>query len=174
MNPLDLALVLIIAATTVCAAQRKLAGLLVGLGGALLLKPLLLLAQLSPFVGLTLALAFGLGLGFASRYLPPQTKLRAPLRTFAGGVGGFVLGCTLVVAATTALPITRDINDAIVYPPRDAPLSATLQRSHLVSLGRDILLYPLLDREGLISPERRAVLRSLHGLLVARPPWERG
>ena len=174
MNPLDLALVLIIAATTVCAAQRKLAGLLVGLGGVVLLKPLLLLAQLSPFVGLTLALAFGLALGFASRYLPPQTKLRAPLRTLAGGVGGFVLGCALVLAATTALPITRDINDAIVYPPRDAPLSATLQRSHLVGLGRDILLYPLLDREGLISPERRAVLRSLHGLLVARAPWERG
>ena len=174
MNPLDLALVLIIAAATVCAAQRKLTGLFVGLGGVLLLKPLLLASQLSPFIGLALALIFGLALGFSSRYLPPQAKLRAPLRTFAGGVGGFVLGCALVLAATTALPLGRDINNAIIYPPRDAPLNATLQRSQLVHLGRDILLYPLLDREGLISPERRAVLRGLHELLVARPPWERG
>ena len=174
MNPLDLTLVLVIAATTVCAAQRKLIGLLVGVGALLLLKPLLLASQLSPFVGLALALAFGLVAGFSSRWLPPQAKLRAPLRTLAGGVGGFVLGCALVLAAVTALPLGRDINDAIIYPPRDVPLSSVLQRSQLVGLGRDILLYPLLDRDGLVSPERRVVLRSLHGLFVARPPWERG
>ena len=174
MNPLDLALVLVIAATTVCAAQRKFVGLLVGLGGVILLKPLLLTAQLSPFIGLALALVLGLAAGFCSRYLPPQTKLRTPLRTLAGGVGGFVLGSVLVLAATTALPLARDINDAVVYPSRSVPLNATLQRSQLVGVGRDILLYPLLDREGLIPEERRSVLRALHTLLVTRPPWERG
>ena len=174
MNPFDLTLVLVVATTTVCAAQRKLLGLLVGLGGVVALKPLLLVAQLSPFVALALALALGVALGFASRFLPPQTKARAPGRTLAGGVGGFMLGCALVLAAATSLPLARDINDAVVYPARNVPLSATLQRSQLVEVGHDILLYPLLDRQGLISPERRAVLGSLHALFVARPPWERG
>ncbi len=173
MNWVDLIFILIIAAVTALAAQRRLPGLVIGFGGVLLFRPLLLLAQISAPVALVLALLLGLGLGFVLRFYGHKWYLGNVTGSLLGGLGGFLLSLTLVLALVTALPIGRDLNNRIVYPPRTLPLGgAAVAHSTFGELGRDILLYPLLERQGLVPPEQRSVLARLHGFFVVGRPWE--
>ena len=175
MNWVDLIFLLIIAAVTALAAQRRLPGLIIGLGGVLLFRPLLLLAQRSAPAALVLALLVGLGLGFALRFYGHKLHLGNLSGSLLGGLGGFLLSLTLVLALVTALPIGRDLNNRIVYPPRTLPVGgAAVTNSTFGELGRDILLYPLLERQGLFSPAQQGALARLHGFFVVGRPWEGG
>ena len=117
----------------------------------------------------------GLGLGFALRFYGHKWHLGRVWGSLLGGLGGFLLGLTLVLALVTALPIGRDLNNRIVYPPRTLPIGgAAVANSSLGELGRDILLYPLLERQGLIPPARSGTLARLHGFFVVGRPWEGG
>ena len=174
MNWVDLVFILIVAAVTALAARRGPLGLVVGLGGALLYRPLLLLAQRSAPAALLLALLLGLGLGFAGRLYGHKWHL-GKWGSLLGGLGGFLLGLTLVISLVTALPLGRDLNNRIVYPPRTLPVGgAAVADSKLGELGRDILLYPLLERQGLIPPAQKGALARLHGFFVVGRPWEGG
>lgn len=51
MTILDVALVLTVATLVALAAQRRLVGLMVGAGGALALRPLLMLGDMNPWLG---------------------------------------------------------------------------------------------------------------------------
>ncbi len=177
MSWLDLVLVLIVATLTALGAERRLAGLLVGVGGVLLLHPLLLVAHANPFLGLIAALLAGLGLSLVGRRLFRMNRGGAFATRALGGLGGLALGLALVLSLVTSLPIQRNPANPreIFYPPRDlpAPVGSAVRDSHLVLLGRDILLYPLLNRQGDVHAGQERVLRGLHRLFVVGEPWNR-
>ncbi len=176
MNWIDLIFIIILAATTALAAQRSLSGLAIGIAGVLLLKPLLMLLQLSTFLALIFAILLGLMLGIGGRLISRNVRISPLPSRILGGLGGFVLGLALLLVTVTSMPLERDLNGAIVYPPRNLtmPYAGALQQSRLADLGRDILLYPLLDDAGQIEAGQRAVLQGLHGLLIIKNPWEGG
>lgn len=175
MNPLDVALVLVVAVTTALASQRRLAGALVGVGGVLLLRPLLGLAALQPWLGLVGALVAGLALALAGRQLLPVRPGRAVGPRWAGGIGGALLGVALVATLVTSLPIQRNPVEPtlLYYPPRDLPpaVQRVVADSVLVAWGRSVLLYPLLDAQGGVPVGERTAIGALHGWLVIDEPW---
>lgn len=174
MSWLDLILVAVVATLTALGAERRLAGFFVGIGSVLLLRPLLLLGHVNPFLALVAALLAGLGLSLVGRRLFRQQRGGQALVRALGGVGGFALGVALVLSLVTSLPIQRnEATNELYYPPRDlpAPVSATVRRSQMVLLGRDILLYPLLEMQGDVPVGEQRVLRGLHRLFVVGEPW---
>jgi len=173
MNWIDLLCLVIIASTAALAAKRGLSGLLIGVGALLLFPLLLWLAHLSQLLALALALLLGLALGFVGRHIARLSGPVGPLYNALGGVGGFVLGTLLTLSLAASLPIERDINNLLVYPPRTlaAPISGALPGSQFVMVGRNILLYPLLD-PALFAPGQRGFFASLHRFLVFGRPWE--
>lgn len=176
MSWIDLVLVLVFASLTALGAERRLSGLTVGLGGAIAFRPILALAGASPYAALGMALAVGLLLGFAARRVTVRTRAYLPLTSVLGALGGGAMGLLTVLALTTALPLGRDLEGRIVYPPRDvAPaITSALQGSRLIEVGFDILLYPLLEpQEGQYGQAEKVVYGALHGLFVHGAPWER-
>lgn len=170
---IDAVLVLIVAVATAFGAQRRLVGLVVGVGAVLLLKPLLVVGSRSPVLALIAAVLGGVLLAVLSqRMSSPGLRQRWPSMV-AGGAGGLVLGLALVVALVTALPIERSSSDprAIYYPPVNAPLglSSTLQASPLVTFGRNIVLYPLLEEPE--SQFRQDAYQVLRNWFVEGDPW---
>lgn len=105
MTILDVALVLTVATLVALAAQRRLVGLMVGAGGALALRPLLMLGDMNPWLGLFGALLAGLGFALIGRMLLPLGGGRGWLVRLAGGAGGAVLGVAVVLTLVTSLPI---------------------------------------------------------------------
>ncbi len=174
MSWIDVALLLLIAILTALGVQRRLAGLLLAVAALLLLRPLLLLARVSPLLTLLAALVIGLALGLAGRGLSRAGRSRDRVSAVLGGAGGFLLGIMLVLALVTSLPIERNLSNQIVYPPRELPLpiARQLTSSRLVRLGRDILLYPLLEPSVTFTSSQQLVYRGLHSLLVVGTPWE--
>ena len=169
----DAVLVLIVAFATAYGAQRRLVGLVVGVGAVLLLKPLLVVGSRSPLLAIGAAILGGVLLAVLSQRLAaPGLRQRWPSMV-AGGAGGLVLGLALMVALVTALPIERSVADqrAIYYPPVNAPfgLTSTLQASPLVTFGRSIVLYPLLEPPA--SQAQQATLQGLRNWFVQGDPW---
>ena len=173
MTWIDLALVLVAASVAALASERRLSGFFVGIGDVLLLRPLLVLAEINPFVGLVAALVVGLGLSFLGRVLLPPSRGGMWFQRLLGALGGLALGLVLVLALVTSLPIQRNPLDQIVYPPRDLPepFNQAVVSSRMVLLGRDILLYPLLDAQGDLAASE-GILRGLHSYLVVGEPWK--
>lgn len=169
---IDLLLALALAAFIGLGARRKLAGLVVGLGSLLLFHPLLLVFNGNEYVALSLALIAGLLLGFACRFLPaPQRGLDVPFGVL-GGLGGFCLGALLVLVTVTSLPVERNIQNQVVYPGGDLrpAIRSAARRSPLVDVGRDIVLYPLLEAQ--LEPGSKGLYGALHSFLAIGEPWE--
>lgn len=175
MSWIDLLAVLLLASLIAFGAQRRLTGLLVGVGGALALRPLLLLGERNPWLAVVVGLGVGLALGLIGRQLLPGTRKGLVWQHLAGGVGGGALGLALVLGAATALPVQRSPFDPnqLFYPPRDLhPLvQGAALRSYTLTVGRDVLLYPLLEAQGTVPEDRRALLRGLNRWLVVGEPW---
>lgn len=175
MTWIDAALVLTIAAVVALAAERRLSGLLLGLGGALALRPLLVLASLNPWLALVAALLVGLGLALVGRHVLQLARVPGPFTRVAGGFGGLVLGTALTLALVTSLPIQRNPVEPglIYYPPRDLPGSVqqAVTGSAAVAVGRSVLLYPLLSAQGAIPEGQEPVLALLHQWFVVDEPW---
>lgn len=170
---IDALLVLIVAAATAMGAKRRLVGLVVGVGAVLLLKPLLVVGSRSPALALIAALVGGLLLAVISQRIgSPGNRQRWP-GMVAGGFGGLLLGLAIVVALVTSLPIERNVANPreIYYPPRNAPgsLSTVLQRSPMVTFGRNVLLAPLLPPPE--SEVERRAFQSLRSWFVVEDPW---
>lgn len=169
----DAVLVVIVAVATAYGAQRRLVGLVVGVGAVLLLKPLLVVGTRSPVLAIVAAVLGGVLLAVLSQRLSsPGMRQRWPSMV-AGGAGGLLLGLALLVAFVTALPIERSVSDqrAIYYPPVNAPfgMSSTLQASPLVAMGRSIVLYPLLEQpEGELQ---RSAYPALRNWFMEGDPW---
>lgn len=177
MTWIDAALVVTLAAITGLAAERRLVGLSVGIGGVLALRPLLALAQLNAWLALVAALLVGLVLALIARHVLPLARVSGTAARVAGGVGGFLLGLALVVALVTSLPIQRNPVEPtlIYYPPRNLPASVqpAVIDSLAVALGRDVLLQPLLAASPTYAePAWRAqVFAALHRWFVVGEPW---
>jgi len=175
MTWVDLVLVLIVAASTALAADRRLSGLLVGGGAALALRPLLSLAQLQPWLGLIGALLTGLLLALIGRQLLPAGRGALRVTRLLGGAGGATLGVAIVLTLVTSLPIQRNPVEPglIYYPPRDLPpmLQRAVTDSTLVAWGRSVLLFPLLDAQGALPAAERSILGTLHAWTVVGEPW---
>lgn len=173
MTWLDVVFFGLIALLAALGAKRRLSGLVVGVGALLLFRLLLGVFSSSPWVGVAFALLAGLLLGLLGRSLSVARRTAPRLSSMLGGVGGGLLGLLLVLAVATSLPIERNVNDQIVYPPQRLPLSlrSAVTASAVVDLGRDILLYPLLVEAGM--RERSGILAGLHGFFVVGEPWNR-
>jgi len=175
MTLLDALLVLTVATVAALASQRRLVGLVVGVGGVLALRPLLVLADSNPWLGLAGALLVGLALALVGRLLLPGTSAQGAWTYVAGGLGGAALGVLIVLTLVTSLPIQRDaLNpNQLRYPPQDLPSSVrpVVERSVLVQLGREVLFAPLLASQDPRSPERSFVTAALHGWVVTSEPW---
>ncbi len=175
---LDAALVLMIVIMTALGAKRRLVGLVVGVGGALLLRPLIIIGSRDLWIALAAAFCGTLILALIGQRLAPPNRRQHWGTAAAGGVGGAVLGLSLMFALVTSLPIERSpVNEReIFYPPRTAPigLAVTFAQSPLVLEGRSILLHPLLPAptpaEGLKNVTWRAE-GLLHRWLVVGEPW---
>ena len=176
MTWLDVVLVAIPAALAVLGAERRLTGLALGAAAFLLLRPLVVIGTASPILALLLALVAGVVIALLMRTFVPFRRNGARVQQVAGGVGGFAMGVLLVLTLVTALPIQRNpINEReIFYPPRNlpAPVGQAVTSSRLVELGRDILLFPLLDGRMSFTATERTIYDGLHGYLVVGAPWE--
>ena len=174
MTWLDFVLLALVAVLTVIGAKRKVTGFLVGVAGLILFRFLLVISANSVALGLVFAISAGLLLGFAGRALVLRKRGPAIPVGVLGGFGGFALGMLLLLLTITSLPIERNLNNQLVYPPQSLPASlrSAVTGSRLVALGRDILFYPLLSRDG-ATPEN-PILSGLHAFLIVGEPWERG
>lgn len=174
MTWIDLLLVLLFAALIALGAERRLTGLFLGLAAVVLLRPLMILGDLSPLLAVAAALMAGLALALLARRAGRQRRSSRNGSLVLGGLGGALLGASLVLSLVVSLPIERNLSGQIVYPPQSipGPLASAVSRSRLFREGRDILLYPLLDRQGDIAPGRRPVVGTLHRFLVVGEPWE--
>lgn len=172
---LDFLLVIGVAALVGLGAQRRLSGALVGLGGALLFRPLLVVFNGNLYLALGLALVAGLLLGLISRAVVVRQRGADLLFGILGGLGGAALGVLLLLAFVTSLPLERNVNNQIIYPAQSLPAMVRIacNTSPLVKLGRDILLYPLLEAGGQLQANT-GVYRALHKLMVVGEPWEGG
>ncbi len=174
---LDVVLVVLVAVLTALGAQKRWIGLAVGVGGVILLRPLLVIAAQDPWIAIAAAFLGGLLLAILARRLSVAGRGKAWPEMVLGGIGGLVLGLVLMAALVTSLPIQRNpANEReIFYPPRDvAPsLAQVFQRSPLVTAGRGILLYPLLEAQSTLSDAEARIYGGLHALLVVGEPWTR-
>ena len=175
MSWIDPIFAVVVGVLTAFGATRRLAGLWVGVGGAILLRPLLVLAQQAPYAATAAAVVGGVVLALLGRGLFAGRRTGHWWKRSAGALGGAVLGVALVLSVVTSLPIQRSPFDPnqLYYPPRDLPalVQGAAQRSWTVGVGRDVLLFPLLDAQGVV-PERTApVLRGLHRWFVVGEPW---
>lgn len=175
---IDALLVLMVVVITTLGAKRRLVGLTVGIGGVLLLRPLLVVAGRDLWLALVAALLGGILLDVIGQRLVPASRRQGWGTAVLGGVGGGVLGLALMFALVTSLPIQRNpANEReVYYPPRTAPgsLAVTFNRSPLIATGRDILLHPLLPAP--TPAETRASAEwsaygALHTWLVVGEPW---
>lgn len=126
MSWIDGVFALLLAGMTAFGAHRRLTGLWVGVGGVLLLRPVLGLAAASPWVGLAAALGGGVLLGLVGRHLFVEARTGRVWQRVLGGLGGASLGAALVLAIAVSLPIQRSPFDPnqLYYPPRDLPPGA--------------------------------------------------
>lgn len=170
---IDALLVLIVAVFTAFGARRRMVGLVVGLGGVLLLKPLLVVGSRSPLLALAAALVGGLLLALVSQRLAAPSLRPRWTSMLAGGAGGLLLGLMLMVALVTSLPIERNVANQreIYYPPRNigGGVSTALLSSPLVTMGRTILLYPLLPPPE--TPLERTLFQMARAWVVVGDPW---
>ena len=175
MSWFDIILVVGFASLIALGVQRRLMGLVIGLGGLVLFRPLLLVLNGNAYIALLLALVAGLLLGLASRFLLVRRIGQGKLFQILGGVGGALLGCLLMLSVVTSLPIDRNVNNQIIYPAANLPnsLNAAVRSSRLVTLGRDILLYPLLESDPRLSGINGFAVKNLHQFFVVGQPWER-
>lgn len=177
MSWLDFVLVAIPPALAALGADRRLMGLALGIAALALLRPLVVLGTLSPLLALVVALVAGVAVSVIVRAIVPRRRTGLLVQRIAGGIGGFAMGAVLVLALVTALPIQRNpINEReIFYPPRNLPepLGQAVTSSRLVEMGRDILLFPLLDGRVGYTATERTVYGGLHSYLVVGAPWER-
>ncbi len=178
MSWIDPIFAVVVGVMTAFGATRRMAGLWVGVGGAILLRPLLGLADQAPFAAIAAALLGGLILALLGRSLFAGRRTGDWWKRTAGALGGAVLGSALVLALVTSLPIQRSPFDPnqLYYPPRDLPalVQGASQRSRTVGVGRDVLLFPLLDAQGVVPERSVPVLRGLHRLFVVGQPWRQG
>lgn len=170
----DVLLIVVLAVSVAAGAHRKLIGFFVGVGGVLLVRPLLDVGQGNPWLAAALGLAAGIALGLLGRRLyNPGRGAMWPYQVL-GGIGGGALGVALLFALVTSLPLQRNPTNTteIFYPPRNLPgdLSVTLQSSPLITLGRTILFYPLLPKEQYTAAQQNAY-GGLHTWLVVGEPW---
>jgi hypothetical protein len=177
MTWIDLVLLLTVILTTALSAERRLTGFVLGLGAALLLKPLLLLGSVSVFGALLAALAAGVLLSLLGTWLARSFRLPDGTNLLLGAAGGLLLSTALLLASVTALPIERNAHGQIVYPPQQGvtrSFAAVLKSSSFVNLGRNILLYPLLAAGGdaSVSGSDGFAYAWLHDYLVAGTPWQ--
>lgn len=174
---LDVVLIAVPAALAALGAERRIVGLALGATSLLLLRPLVVLGSAAPVVALVAALLAGIAVSILVRTVLPPRRAGARVQQVLGGLGGFAMGAMLVLTLVTALPIQRNpVNEReIFYPPRNLPepIGQAVTSSRLVEMGRDILLFPLLDGKVGFTPAERSIYGGLHAYLVVGTPWER-
>lgn len=173
---LDALLVLMVAVLTALGASRRLVGFTVGVGGVALLRPLLVVGSRDLWVAVVAALLGGVILAVIGQRIVPTSRRQGWGTKLLGGVGGALLGVTLLLALVTSLPLqlTKISEDqySVVYPPER--LAVDFKGSPLVDIGRSIVLHPLLPAPTPAETRATELWRAygaLHAWLVVGEPW---
>jgi hypothetical protein len=178
MNWFDIFLLIAIATMTALGIKRKLVGALVGLAVFPLMRIFMVIGEnISPWIGILMAIPAGVLIGLLGRNLLIQKRgFDIPLMVL-GGFGGLLTGLLFVGLMITSLPINYDkVNNSYIYPPKfnvNPFLKQAFQESRFVDIGRDILLYPLLDQAGQVPAGQRETYKALHNVLIVGAPWDR-
>lgn len=150
---------------------RRLTGALAGLGGAVLVPLTLTVSHVNVALGFAAAALGGVALGWMGREWTGVGRQGAWWHGVLGGMGGAAFGVALILSIVTSLPIQRQ-GAQVFYPPRDLPPPLTAAGTSWTFLvGRDVLLFPLLDAQGAVPAASRPIYRALHAWFVVGEPW---
>jgi len=176
INWVYITLFLMVAAVAAFFAHRQLLGFFIGLGGFILLKPLLMLAKTNNFLALIIATILGLGLALLAQVISARMRLPQTLTLFLGGLGGFLFGLGLLFTMIISLPIELNVSNQVIYPARiPESVSRDVAAAKLVQLGRDIVLYEIYEAGNVtdqITSASPGFVKQVNGLLVTARPWE--
>jgi len=175
MTWFDFLLMAFMASLIALGVKRQMGGLLVGVGAMVLFRVLIAISTNSrSAVAIAFALIAGLILGLFGLKLN-SIKISELFKSILGGFGGVLLGILMLLAIITSLPLGKNINDQFVYPSQQLPraVRSAVQESYFVDIGRNILLFPLLEKDNHFSASSAKIYRILHNLVVVVKPWEK-
>ena len=188
---IDVIGILLLAFIIALFARKGLTGFIIGVGGLLALKLLLVLSSSNAVLTIIASVIFGLLLRFIAQMLVPRLRLNRVVENLLGGVGGLAFGVGLILAFSVSLPIGFDGYGRIAYPnPAVLPagLNSVSPSSRLMKLGSTTTLYEayveegyehliyeqeikLGSKNGIVKLSPQAV-KLLHNTLVVGRPWE--
>ncbi len=181
VNWFDLTMLALLAASIALFAQKRLTGLLIGIGAPIVLRPLLTLGEKDPLLAIAFGLLAGATFGFIAQILSPRLRWSNRSETVLGGLGGLSFGVCLILAIVVSLPIS--VNRLHNPPTVDYPsveklptsLHENIKSSQLVEIGYDTLLYNLFGDEPtkyMHSSIDSDLIEALNKWLVLGNPWE--
>lgn len=174
MSWFDFLLMAFVASLIALGVKRQMSGLLVGIGAVLGFRVLLTIsANSNSAVAIAFALIAGLILGLFGLKLN-NIKVSDLLKSILGGFGGVLLGVLMLLAIITSLPLEKNINNLIVYPGQQLPRAVrpAVQESYFVDIGRNILLYPIIEKSNFNAGSAN-VYKLLHQFMIVGKPWEK-
>ncbi len=176
MTWFDFLLMAFLASLIVLGIKRQLGGLLVGVGAVLIFRIFVAMSTTEiKAVAIAFALIAGLFLGLFGLRLNKAVNAPEILKNILGGIGGALVGVLMLLSIVTSLPLGKNINQQYVYPSLNLKpvVRSALQESYFVDIGRNILLYPLLENNKQLTGSSAQIYKVLHKFIVIGKPWER-
>lgn len=175
MNWLDIFFTITLAGCIGLSAHKRLSGLFIGMGGALLLRPLLSLAGINNFIALLAALLVGAILAVVARSLAPKLSFNTMVFKTLGAIGGLVFGVALVLALAVSFPLNKQPQGSYhFFPQRPRFIANVATESEIVKLGRYALFYQFYDgRENPIPEDAPwGMVGLINRFFVVELPWD--
>lgn len=173
---LDILFSLILAGCIGLSAHKRLSGLFIGVGGALMLRPILGLAGVNDFIALLAALLVGAILAVLARSLAPKLSFNATIFKALGALGGLVFGVALILALAVSFPLDKQPQGNYHFFHQSGPrfLANEAQKSQIMKMGRYALFYKLYDGTDNAIPEdvNWAMVGFINRFFVVHLPWD--
>lgn len=121
---LDLLLVTLLAGVVVLGARRGLLGLVTALLSVLLWLVVNVFGGIYPLLGFGMALVFGAGIAYLGRSLlgDLMQNLSEIANQAAGGLGGLIIGLSLICTIALSFPTSQKPSGEIFYPSESMPV----------------------------------------------------
>lgn len=176
MSWLDIFFAVTLAGCIGLSAHKRLSGLFIGIGGALLLRPLLSLAGINDFIALLAALLVGAILAVAARSIAPKLSFNATVFKALGAAGGLVFGVALILALAVSFPLDKQPQGNYHFFHQSGPrfLADAATQSQIVKLGRYALFYEFYDDAQNAIPQdvNWSMVGLINRFFVVQLPWD--